>query len=377
MALDMRKDGRIGCAYYVATDETLFIEEDIPLGGLEVASTLIMRVQPTIIMIPNRAPQDLVLVLEKDAEGLNDQGGSYILRHLTATEFDYDEAKESLVRVDLGIDIPDPIMINTGDPADVVVDCLGSSLHNKLMRLGEKINLNSYASIGCAGAVLSDLDQRRAVHDSDCFAEPGASFQIRELAMNTPMSVLQISADAMVSLQIIRSELRPDYQVSNPSESKTKQVLSLYGLLQALASTAEGKARLRQMTFLPTTDMSLIHERQRTIELMLHPGNKDTMVDVRAFLKKIGNIKTPLTHIRKIVDRIRGQLSIRIEVYKKVLQFTMICTRLKEALLPFSHGSGPEIFSRVSLAHQNRPQYILTTNPVRFTTPLTPTDCSL
>ncbi|KAK4212833.1 putative MSH5 protein [Rhypophila decipiens] len=316
MALDMRKDGRIGCAYYVAMEETLFIEEDTPLGGLEVASTLIMRVQPTTIMIPNRAPQDLVLLLEKDAEGLNDQGGSYILRHLTAAEFDYDGAKESLVRVDLGYDVPDPIKITTEDPGDDMVDCLGSSLHNKLMRLGETINLSSYASIGCAGAVLSDLDRRRAVQDSDFYAEPGTSFQIKELAMNTPMSILQISADALVSLQIVRSELRPDYQVSNPSESKTKHVLSLADYFRLLL-------------------------------LILHPGNKDMMGNIQMLLRKIGNIKTPLTHIRKIVDRIRGQLSIRIENYKKVLQFSMICTQLKEAFLPLSHGSGPEVFSRI------------------------------
>ncbi|KAM7223523.1 MutS domain V domain containing protein [Rhypophila decipiens] len=228
-----------------------------------------------------------------------------------------------------------------------MVDCLGSSLHIKLMRLGETINLSSYASIGCAGAVLSDLDRRRAVQDSDFYAEPGTSFQIKELAMNTPMSILQISADALVSLQIVRSELRPDYQVSNPSESKTKQVLSLCGLLQALACTAEEKAGLRQMMFLPTTDIALIHERQRTIKLILHPGNKDMMGNIQMLLRKIGNIKIPLTHIRKIADRIRGQLSIRIENYKKVLQFSMICTQLKEALLPLSHGSGPEVFSRI------------------------------
>lgn len=348
MALDMRKDGRIGCAYYVAAEETLFIEEDIPLGGLEYASTFIMRVQPTTVMVPNRASQDLVMLLEQDAEGFNDQGGSYILRHLTAAEFDYDEAKESLVRVDLGYDVPEPIRITTGDPADDVVDCIGSSLHNKLMRLGENINLSSYVSIGCAGAVLSDLDRRRAVYDSDFLAEPGFSFRIKDLAMNTPMGILKISADALVSLQIFKSELRPDYQASNPSESGTKQVLSLYGLLSALACTAEGKARLRKMMFLPTTDMSLIAERQRTIGLILDPENKDTMANIRNLLRKIGNMQTPLTHIRKIVDRIRGQLSIRTEVYKKVLQFSMVSTQIKEALLPFSHGSGPELFSRVS-----------------------------
>lgn len=345
MAIEMKRDGRVGCAYYVAIDEAFFIENDMPMGGLEVVSTLVMRVQPTTILIPNRAPQDLVLLLEQDAEGVSENGGSYLLRHLSGVEFDYDEAKELLVEVDLGPSMPDAVQINT--PHDSEVDYLGSSLNERLMRLGGSIDLNSHLSIGCAGAVLGDLNRRRSIQDSDSETTP--SFQIRELKMNTSTSILQISADALVSLQIVRTVLRPDYQGSNSSESNAKQVLSLYGLLQALACTAEGKTKLREMIFLPTTRIALINERQRTIGVLLLPENKVTTEEIRSLLKKTRNIKTPLLHIRKLIDRIRGVLSVRVESYKALLQFSMVSVQLREALLPFCHGSGPEIFSRVSV----------------------------
>jgi DNA mismatch repair protein MSH5 len=36
MAVDMRNNGNVGCAYYVAREEVLYLMPDAPLGGKEM-----------------------------------------------------------------------------------------------------------------------------------------------------------------------------------------------------------------------------------------------------------------------------------------------------------------------------------------------------
>jgi hypothetical protein len=117
MAIDMKRDGKIGAAYYNAMDETLVLEEDIPMGGIEAVETLLLRVQPTSIIIPNRAPTELVEFLERDAHRSNDNEsgyggqGAYILRNIASSQFDYDTSKDMLASLDIGPSKPDPVVI--------------------------------------------------------------------------------------------------------------------------------------------------------------------------------------------------------------------------------------------------------------------------
>ncbi len=171
MGVDMDKDGRVGCAYYVAIDEVLFIEEDVPMGGTETVEMLLLRVQPTIVIIPNRAPCALVELLEQGAQRLDERDlderesdsvrGSYILRHLVSAEFDYDIGKETLAGMNMESSVPEPLEVLPTD--DEPAHCISSSRHRGLMRLAESVNLDSHLSIGCAGAVLGDVNRRGAV----------------------------------------------------------------------------------------------------------------------------------------------------------------------------------------------------------------------
>lgn len=75
MAIDMRENGTVGCAYYVAMDEALFLQEDIPMAGIELVETLIVHVEPTTVLISIRSPDHLVDFLEasaQDFEGHNE-----------------------------------------------------------------------------------------------------------------------------------------------------------------------------------------------------------------------------------------------------------------------------------------------------------------
>ncbi len=353
MAIDIDKEGKVGCAYYVAMDEALVLEEDIPMGGIEVVDTLLLHVQPTSIIIPNRAPGELIEFLERDAhrfddsEGSNGEQGAYILRHIVSVQFDYEAGKEALARIDLGPFRPNPVeVLSMGEES---AQSISSSLHYRLMRLAEKINLDSCLSVGCAGAILGDLERRRTAEGPSCADEGCIALQVRSIEMNTCRDVLLVSADSLVSLQILQSELHPNPQTrsSNSSEPKAKEALSITGLLQALASSAQGKKRLRQMLLRPSTDLRLIKERHRGIETLLLTENGEIVKNMRKLLRKLKNTKTLLLHVRKGVDRIRGQLSIRHGDWKALLRFAMAATQLKQASHTLKGASGVAVFSRV------------------------------
>lgn len=354
MAIDVDKEGKVGCAYYIAMDEALVLEEDIPIGGTEAVNTLLLYVQPTSVILPNRAPGDLVEFLERDAhryddtEGSSGEQGAYILRHIISAQFDYEAGKEALARVDLGPLRPNLVEVLSLE--EEPVQSIGSSLHHKLMRLAETINLDSCLSVGCAGAVLNDLERRRTAEDPSSIDEGSATFRVRSIEINTCADTMLASADSLISLQILQSELHPNPQTrsSNSSEPKAKEALSVTGLLQALASSAQGKRRLRQMLLRPSTNLGLIMERHRTIAALLHADNAEIVKNMRKLLRKLKNTKTLLLHVRMGVDRIRGQLSLRVGDWKALLRFAMVATQLRQATHALKPASGIEIFSRVS-----------------------------
>lgn len=52
MAVDLRDRGTVGCAYYVAREEKLYMMDDIRFGGMEVIET---RVAILILVISDDA----------------------------------------------------------------------------------------------------------------------------------------------------------------------------------------------------------------------------------------------------------------------------------------------------------------------------------
>ncbi|KAK4128317.1 hypothetical protein N657DRAFT_652032 [Parathielavia appendiculata] len=353
MTVDVDRDGKVGCAYYIAMEETLVLEEDIPMGDIEAVDTLMLHVQPTTVIIPNRAPGALVEFLERDAhryddsEGSSEEQGAYILRHVISAQFDYEAAKEALASIDVGRPIPDPIQVRS--PEDKPAQSIGSSVHNKLMRLAETINLDSCLSVGCAGAIITELERRRAAEEPSWEDAGGVAFRLTSIKMNTSAGTMLVSADTLTSLQIVQSELHPNPQrrSSNNSEPKAKGALSITDLLQALASSAQGKRRLRQMLLRPSTDLDVIKERHRCIAALLHAENSEVAQKMRTLLRKLKNTRTLLLHVRKGVDRIRGELAIRVGDWKALVRFAMASAQLKQATHALRGTSGIEIFARI------------------------------
>ena len=71
MALLLSNNGSIGCAYYVAAEEALYLQEDIPMAGMELVETLLLHVDPTTVLVSSRACHALVEYLERSAQNLD------------------------------------------------------------------------------------------------------------------------------------------------------------------------------------------------------------------------------------------------------------------------------------------------------------------
>lgn len=68
VALDMKQNGDLGCAYYIAVEEVLYLLEDVAMAGVELIETLLLHTQPTTILLSSRAPEALVQALERNAD---------------------------------------------------------------------------------------------------------------------------------------------------------------------------------------------------------------------------------------------------------------------------------------------------------------------
>jgi DNA mismatch repair protein MSH5 len=76
MAIDMKDNNTIGCAYYIMYEETLCLQEDIPMASIEIIETLLLQAEPTTVIIHNRAPSKMADFLESHAQDLDGSQGS-------------------------------------------------------------------------------------------------------------------------------------------------------------------------------------------------------------------------------------------------------------------------------------------------------------
>ncbi|KAJ0121776.1 hypothetical protein J7T55_008943 [Diaporthe amygdali] len=309
MAIDMKDNGTVGCAYYVAIDEALFLQEDIPLAGMELVETLLLHVEPTTVLISIRSPDNLAHFIEAGAQDFQghrnqDEGGihgAYILRTLGSAEFNYESAKSHLINLDLDSLRPRTMHFNTvaGDEVEGGAE-MGDERNARLMQLATWINLGSRFSRRKAAEYLS--------HDPDAkFA-----FRVRSIEMFTLRNSLFVNADTLASLQILGSENHPNFMNQGPDKvrSGAKEGLSLYGLFHILTHTAQGKMKLRQMFLRPSTDVELIHERQQTISVLLRPENGADIDNIGKLLRRIKNIKHNLLQLKKGINLPAGRVSI-------------------------------------------------------------------
>ncbi|TGJ88151.1 hypothetical protein E0Z10_g516 [Xylaria hypoxylon] len=355
-AIDMRDRGprgsTIGCAYYVVLEETLYLLEDVAMAGVDLVETLLLHVQPTTVLISSRAPESLAQLLASGSQDINGNGGAYILRNLNSADFRYETGKNKLLDLHLGMDGPQSMLYTTVvDDTVLEADAHQSqgSRQGQLMRLATSINLDSQLSVGCAGAVLSDIQRRTTAQYLPNDPDALVAFGIRSVQMFSLFNSMFVNADTLASLQIMQSEYHPNSHQRGPtgSTSGAKESLSVYGLFSHLAATPQGKLKLRRMFLQPSIDIDLICERQWTISFFLRPSNADALCGISKDLRKIKDMKYVVLLLRKGIDSVGRKITVANSVWAMLQKFAAYSLQLRESLRALPDAETVKIIKKV------------------------------
>ncbi|POS79862.1 DNA mismatch repair protein MSH5 [Diaporthe helianthi] len=273
------------------------------------------------------------------------------MRTLGSVEFNYENAKSHLINLDLASLHRGTMHFNTvaGDEADGGLD-MNDDRHARLMQLATWINLDSRFSVGCAGAVLGDIQRRKAAEYLSNDPDANFAFRIRSIEMFTLRDSLFVNADTLASLQILGSENHPNFMNQGPdrSRSEAKEGLSLYGLFHVLTHTAQGKTKLRQMFLRPSTDLELIQERQKSISVLLRPENGANIESIGKLLRKIKNIKHNLLQLKKGISLPSRRISVERGTWASLQAFCAFTAELREAVQKLHGAENLSITARIA-----------------------------
>ncbi|KAF4949592.1 hypothetical protein FGADI_8787 [Fusarium gaditjirri] len=317
MAIDLRENSTIGCAYFSTTNGILHVSEDIATASLDTAEQFLIHIQPTSLLVSARASASFRDHLEK----------------ITASEgIEEDGSEESIP----GLSQPE-------------------SQAFRQLRYGGCINMNSQVSVGCAGAVLGDILRRRFAGFLPDGQVAGVLFRVTDIRMFSLNTYMYVSKNALLSLQILQTELHPNSQAWGPdaNKSNSKESLSVYGLFHHLACTPQGRAQLRQLFLRPLLDLDIISERQKTIAVLLQPDNADKLAQLTSTLRKIRNMRTTLAQLRKGIEFPSTGQSFDRGVWATIQKFTAQALTLREMIGLLNGGSDITIFKKSKARHRS------------------------
>lgn len=204
--------------------------------------------------------------------------------------------------------------------------------------------------MGCAGAILNYLARRKAIDYLPNDRAALVAFRVRTIETFTLSDLMFVNSDTLASLQIIQSENHPNSHMQGPNKSTSgaKESLSVYGLFYHLASTPQGKQKLRQIFLGPSLDLSIIEERLATISTLLRPENAPALETMYRSLKKIKDIRTVVIHLQKGVSDASGEGSaINRGVWSSIRNFTFHTLKITEAVRELSGGQALAITIKV------------------------------
>jgi DNA mismatch repair protein MSH5 len=310
-------------------------------------------IDPTVVLISTKCNEELVNRL--DPEMMSGRGSVAGERHADTTrlpyllecrpnaEFGYDASRKKLVNLRIGqhngprvtFVVPGDVMPQIGSRA--VDDYEQQDRQGQLLRLSGWINLESRMTVGCAGAVLSYIQRRRATsylpHDGDALG----MFRVGTIEMFSLAESMFINTDTLLSLQIMSTESHPNAQQHGPASKAgsggSKEGLSVYGLFQHFAKTGQGRTLLRQYFLRPSQDKAMIDERLDTTSFLVRPDNGDCLQRLSESLGKMRNVRLYTVNLRKGINsgaNRNGKLATA--VWPNLCQFAFHALKITDVL---------------------------------------------
>ena len=165
--------------------------------------------------------------------------------------------------------------------------------------------------------------------------------------MFTLSSQMFINSDTLASLQIMQSENHPNSQMQGPNTSGSKESLSVFGLFFHLASTPQGRRRLRRLFLRPSLELDVIRERLLSISIFLKPENSTALGGIVKSLKMVKDIRSVAIHLQKgAVDGGMGK-SIYRGVWASLQQFTHHTLTILQVIRELEDGGSLPILKKV------------------------------
>ncbi|OQD89689.1 hypothetical protein PENANT_c002G00866 [Penicillium antarcticum] len=348
VAVDMKDYSTVGCAYYSAEEEKMYLLGDTRSGGLETIETLLLQIKPTVVLTPPRV--DLDVQNQNHNLAQEDVSSAYLPYQIDVrptSEFNYSNAESKL----LGLDISSSheecfrfLVPQTGlhGPEEVNPEEMGFTLQGgRLLRISSSIDMENPVTIGCAGAILQYFHRRR----SSALTSPGGGieYRVRALQMFNIQDTMWINNNTFTSLQIIQPESHPNMFNQGPGRNSAsgKEGLSVYGLFRRFAYTPQGKAKLRQTFFRPSLDLNIIRERHDFIGVFSRPENLAALDKMTKALKHVKNLRLVMINLRKGVSTGSGKITgFKTTVWASLLAFAFYSIDIQDAL---QEVSGAEI----------------------------------
>jgi len=177
--------------------------------------------------------------------------------------------------------------------------------------------------------------------------------------MFTLTGMMFVNADTLAALQIIQSENHPNSHMQGPNKSTSgaKESLSIFGLFYHLASTPQGKQKLRQIFLRPSIDLSVINERLNTSIALLRLDNEQALEGIIRSLKNIKDMRGVVSQLQKGISKVsaRGKsASVHQGVWATIQSFTFHVLKLIEEVRELNGAQNVDIIGRVRSSSNSR-----------------------
>ncbi|KAF1930781.1 mismatch repair protein 5 [Didymella exigua CBS 183.55] len=357
MAVDITPRRTVGCCYYVAREERVYFMEDIQIGDVDIVDTLKTFIDPTVILVSTKIDDAVIDRFDPGARSGESVSGTddqfrlpFLLDVRPPNEFYYDAAKSKLMTLKLGED--DGARVTFNVPGEHSGGYDTESAHgqqDQLLRLAGWVDMESRITVGCAGALLSYLQRRRAAAFLPGDDAAYLLFRITALEMFSLRETMFINAETLHSLGIIDAEAHPHSHNRGPNaNSGEKEGLSVYRLFHHLARTPQGKFLLRQCFRRPSLNLDVINQRLDAVGTFSRPENDVKLDALVQDMKNVGNMRAMMINLRKGVGgSVPGRNGLLRSVWTSVRGFAFHALKIKDALQEISDSDNLTIKKKI------------------------------
>ncbi|KAM5507939.1 hypothetical protein McanMca71_001210 [Microsporum canis] len=380
MAVDIKDRGTVGCSYYSAQEEKLYVMEDIVYGELDIVDILKLEIEPTVLLLSLRADQSLEDPTHagSGSRATSDIGKTYVFKeeqnvYLTRNildshlqlpyqldvrptqEFGFENARTKLTSLKINSKTSETVKflipgINFSHDGDITGETVDfTEQQGDLLHISGLIDMENCISVGCAGAILTYLQRKWASISLQGDPLSPRTMDIKAIGMINLQKTMFINKDTLSSLQIIQSESHPNAFNQGPGKtsSGSKEGLSIYGLFHHFARTPQGKRLLKQYFLRPSVDPNVINQRHEFLSTFLRPENAAPLEQLIKSLKNIKNLRPVVIHLRKGIStgsaKFRGFKGV---VWSSLLDFAFHAIDVNQALKEITGVRGLDICTK-------------------------------